>query len=68
VVVVDEVGVSDGSCAGVVSGDVVVGGDNNGVVGVSSRGIVCVTASAAIVIIWVAVLMRVVGSVCRVVH
>jgi hypothetical protein len=70
VVVVDDVGVIDGGCAGVVSGDVVVGSDNEGVVGVFSRGIVCVTASAVIVIVWVVefVLMRVVGSVCRAVH
>jgi hypothetical protein len=73
VVVVDVVGivdVADGGCANVVSGDVVAGGDNDGVVGVSSRGTVCITASAVIVVVWVveSVLTPVVGFVCRVVH
>jgi hypothetical protein len=70
VVVVDGAGVVDGGCAGVFGGNVAAGGDDDGVVGVFSRGIVCVTASAVIVVVWVVefVLTRVVGSVCRAVY
>jgi hypothetical protein len=46
VVVINNVGSADGGCAGIVSGDVVHSGGVDRLVGVSSWGAVCVTASA----------------------
>jgi hypothetical protein len=45
-VVVNSVGVVDGGCAGIISGDAAHSGGDDGLVGVSSLGAVCMKASA----------------------
>ena len=54
VAVVDSVDSTDGGCAAVVDGDVADNGGDDGLVGVSSLGAVCITASAVTeVVVWV---------------
>ena len=53
-VVVDDVGVVDRGCAGVVSGDVAHSSGDGGLVVGTSKGAVCITASAVVVeAVWV---------------